>query len=50
MYDAYIMCDTQRVGISLGYENQYYWDIAYVGNQTRSLGLYGVTLKLQWDF
>jgi hypothetical protein len=50
MYDAYIMCDTQHVGISLGYENQYYWDIAYIYNQTRSLGLYGVTLKLQWDF
>jgi hypothetical protein len=50
MYDKYIMCDTQHFGISLGYENQYYWDIAYVANQTRSLGLYGVTLKLQWDF
>ena len=50
MYDKYIMCDSQHVGISLGYENQYYWDVSYLNNQTRSLGLYGVTLKLQWDF
>lgn len=50
MYDKYIMCDTQHFGISLGYENQYYWDVAYANGMPRSLGLYGVTLKLQWDF
>lgn len=50
MYDKYIMCDTQHFGISLAYENQYYWDVSYFQSTPRSVGLYGATLKVQWDF
>ena len=47
MYDKYCMNDTQHFGISLGYENQYYWGASFYDT---GIGMYGVNLKLQWDF
>jgi hypothetical protein len=51
-YDANISCDTQRIGVALGYESVYYWDSfgystikGYAG-----VAMYGVNLKLRWDF
>lgn len=49
-YDKYMMCDTQHLGISLGYENVYYWDVNYIDLLPAGLGMYGVTLKFVWDF
>ena len=50
MYDKYIMCETQHIAFCLGYENQYFWDMNYIGAYPTGLGMYGVNLKVQWDF
>lgn len=51
-YNSNVFCDTQKIGISLGYESIYYWDV--FGYSTvkgfGGLGMYGVNLKLRWDF
>lgn len=47
VYDKYIMNDTQHCSISLGYENQYFWNASY---DETGFGTYGVTLKVRWDF
>jgi hypothetical protein len=49
-YDKYMMCDTQHLGISLGYENVYYWDVNVIDLIPAGVGMYGVTLKFVWDF
>ena len=53
MYDKYIMCDTQHLSLSLGYENQYFFNVNYLnftGNGPSGLGMYGAVLKGKWDF
>ena len=53
MYDKYIMCDTQHLSVSLGYENQYFFNVNYlnfIGNGPSGVGMYGVVLKGKWDF
>lgn len=47
MYDKYCMNDTQHFSIALGYENQYYWGASFYDT---GVGMYGVNLRLQWDF
>jgi hypothetical protein len=51
-YDSNISCDTQRIGIALGYESVYYWDT--YGYSTikgyNGVGMYGANLKVRWDF
>lgn len=61
-YDKYIYNDKQHIGISLGYENQFFWDaFRYLRNfggffdpslglTKNGVGLYGVTLSVRWDF
>ena len=51
-YDANISCDTQRIGVALGYESVYYWD-SFGYSTLKGYGgvaMYGVNLKLRWDF
>ena len=50
VYDRYIMCDTQHVGVSLAYENQYFWDVYTLNQIPTGVGMYGATLKVQWCF
>lgn len=57
VYDKYIMCDSQHFSVSLGYETQYFWDVSYLGSMPGGLGttpggigMYGVNLKIRWDF
>jgi len=52
-YDKYTMNNTQHIHISLGYENQIFWDSSYLAGATASpynIGFYGVDLKVRWDF
>jgi hypothetical protein len=51
-YDSNMFCDTQRVAIALGYESVYYFD-SYGYSTVKGFGgvaMYGVNLKLRWDF
>lgn len=53
-YDKYIYNDQQHLSLSLGYENEYYWDIYrtiqadFLGRG--AVGFFGVTFKIRWDF
>lgn len=64
-YDQYICNDKQHIGVSLGYDCQYWWSVnqsmnissqsTEVGplgfdNQDGNVSLHGVTLHLKWDF
>lgn len=51
-YDTNMSCDTQRIGVALGYESLYYWDsFGYSTIKGYSgVAMYGVNLKLRWDF
>jgi hypothetical protein len=51
-YDSNVFCDTQHLGISLGYETLYYWN-TFGYSSVKAFGgvaMYGVNLKVKWDF
>ncbi len=60
-YDTYVCNDKQHVGVSLGYETQYYWranqtiqiaaeDNTMYGVMSEDISFRGVTLEVRWDF
>ena len=60
-YDKYIYNDKQHIGISLGWENLYYWRVnqalriddfasSKYERVSEDLSMHGMTLKVRWDF
>ncbi len=60
-YDKYISNDKQHIGVSLGYDCQYWWSMnqsfwvnpavsAQYQRQNESVSFHGVDLHIRWDF
>lgn len=60
-YDKYIYNDKQHIGVSLGWEIQYYWRVNQMiasedyqvlkySRYSEDAAMYGVTLDIRWDF